>query len=86
MIEGKGLGNKKINRINLSVTNTVNKNLNRLAVACNMRPTTLAAHILETSLNDPSFVHKLQSDLNVYQPYKLVPVQNKGVIEYVIKG
>lgn len=86
MIEDKGLGNKKINRVNVSLTNRVNKKLNQLAVACNTKPTTLAGLLIEMSLNDPKLIHKLQEQYNIYTPYKVVPVQNKGEIEYIIKG
>ena len=50
MIEGKGLGGKKIHRVNVSLTNKQAFKLNRLATACNMKPTTLAAVLIEKGL------------------------------------
>lgn len=86
MIEGKGLGGKKINRVNVSLTNKVNYKLNRLATACTMRPTTLAGVIIEMALNDPQTIDKLQGMYNVHTPYKVIPVRNNGEIDYVIRG
>lgn len=60
MIEGKGLGGKKVNRVNMSLTNKVDKKLRRLATACNLSHTTLAALLVEMSLNDSQLIHKLQ--------------------------
>ncbi|PKG22739.1 hypothetical protein [Niallia nealsonii] len=86
MIEDKGLGNKKIKRVNVSLTNKVNYKLNRLATACNVRPTTLAGMLIETCLNDPQIVNRLQDIYNVHTPYKVIPVQNKGEIDFIIRG
>ncbi|MEH6993087.1 hypothetical protein V7075_10265 [Neobacillus drentensis] len=53
MIEGKGLVGKKIHRVNVSLTNKQAFKLNRLATACNMKPTTLAA---VHRINLPQFI------------------------------
>lgn len=76
MIEGKGLGNKKINRINLSVTNNYSGKLNRLAVACSMKPTTLACLLLERCLDDQELVRELQREFNIHNAYVVEPVRN----------
>ncbi|KSU86559.1 hypothetical protein AS180_17880 [Priestia veravalensis] len=86
MIEGKGLGNKKINRVNVSLSNRTNRKLNQLATACNTKPTTLAGLFIEICLNDSQIVHKLQEEYNIYTPYKVIPVQNNGEIDYIFKG
>lgn len=86
MIEGKGLGGKKINRVNMSLTNKVDKKLRRLATACNLSHTTLAAMLVEICLNDPQIVHRLQKEFNIYAAYKVVPVHRNGEIDYVMRG
>lgn len=56
MIEGKGLGGKRICRVNVSLDNKMNKKLSKLAIACNMKPTTLARVLIEKCLDDPVLV------------------------------
>jgi hypothetical protein len=86
MIEGKGLGNKKVNRVNISLANKMNTKLNKLSTACNMKPTTLACLLVETCLNDPEMVFKLQQEHSVYSAYRVVPIKDftSGEIEYVM--
>lgn len=85
MIEEKGLGGKKINRVNISLDNRENQKLNKLATACNMRPTTLARMLVEISLNDVNLIRKLQDEHGLYNSYKVVPVNNRGQIHYVLQ-
>lgn len=82
MIEGKGLGNKKINRVNVSLTNRVNLKLNRLAISCNMKPTTLAGILIEIGLNEPELINKLQYKYNVTPQYKVTPILNKRETDF----
>ncbi|TYS14258.1 hypothetical protein FZC78_19065 [Rossellomorea vietnamensis] len=86
MIEGKGLGNKKVNRVNISLTNKMSAKLNRLSNACNMKPTTLACLLVEKCLNDPELVFQLQQEHGVYSAYKIVPVKdfNTGELQYIL--
>lgn len=86
MIEGKGLGSKKINRVNISLTNKMSAKLNKLSTSCNMKPTSLACLLVETCLNDPEFVFKLQQDYGIYSAYKVVPIKDfqTGELEYVL--
>lgn len=84
MIEGKGLGGKKVNRVNVSMTNRMNQKLNKLATACNMRPTTLAGLLIEKSLDNVQLVSELQHEYAVHTAYRVLPVKNQGSIEYVI--
>ncbi|MBG9657801.1 hypothetical protein [Cytobacillus firmus] len=86
MIEGKGLGGKKVNRVNISMDNKYNKKLLRLATACNMRPTSLAGLLVELSLDNPELVTKLQAEYGIHTAYKVVPVKNytSGEIEYAL--
>lgn len=86
MIEGKGLGGKKINRVNVSMTNKENVKLNKLAIACNMKPTTLAGLLIEICLADPRLVLQLQNEYAVHTAYKLIPIKdyNTGELQYVL--
>jgi hypothetical protein len=86
MIEGKGLGNKKINRVNVSLNNSYNKKLMRLATACNMRPTSLACLLIELSLDSAELISKLQNEYGIHSAYKVVPVKDHatGELEYVL--
>lgn len=85
MIEGKGLGGKKVNRVNLSLSNKYHAKLNKLAVACNIRPTTLAAALLEKCLDNPKLIAELQADHNIHSAYKIVPVNHQGEVIYTLK-
>ena len=84
MIEGKGLGNKKVNRVNISLSNGYNSKLNKLATACNMKPTTLAGMLIENSLDNASIVADLQKEYGIHTAYKVLPVQSNGEIVYVM--
>lgn len=84
MIEGKGLGGKKVNRVNISMTNRMNQKLNKLATACNMRPTTLAGLLIEKSLDNVQLVSELQSEFAVHTAYRVLLIRNQGSIEYVL--
>lgn len=76
MIEGKGLGNKKVNRVNLSLSNEYTRKLNRLAVACNMKHTSLACLLLERCLDNQELVRDLQREFNIHNAYVVEPVRN----------
>ncbi|MEH7391289.1 hypothetical protein [Bacillus sp. JJ1474] len=84
MIEGKGLGGKKPNRVNLSLSNEYNKKLNSLAVACNKKPTSLAGLLIEMCLDNVELVRQLQDEYGVYNAYMVVPVKNNGEIIYTL--
>lgn len=76
MIEGKGLGGKRICRVNLSLTNETNRKLGRLAVACGVRPTALAAMMVEHCLNDVGVVDRVQTEMNKVEAYKVLPIRD----------
>ncbi|MEH7275586.1 hypothetical protein [Neobacillus vireti] len=86
MIEGKGLGGKKIHRVNVSLTNKQAFKLNRLATACNMKPTTLAAVLIEKGLNDDRLVSELQKEYCTEKAYRVIVVNNNGELNYVLSG
>jgi hypothetical protein len=74
MIEEKGLGGKKINRVNISLSNRYESNLRRLAVACGIKPTTLAGLLVELSLDNADLIADLQKERCKYAAYKVTPI------------
>jgi hypothetical protein len=86
VIEGKGLGGKKVNRVNVSMTNKLSLKLNRLATACNMKPTSLAGLLIERCLNDSRLVSELQKEYCTEKAYRLVFINNQGELNYVLSG
>jgi hypothetical protein len=86
MIEGKGLGAKRVCRVNLSLSNGYDGKLRKLAIACNMSHTTLASQILEQCLDDSLFVNRLQKEYCTQRAYKVVLVENEGEIHYTLTG
>lgn len=88
MIEGKGLGNKKVNRVGVSLSNNYQKKLNRLATACNKKPTSLAGLILERYLDDALMVEQLQNEFGVYEAYRVLPMKKHDApnVTYMLKG
>lgn len=88
MIEGKGLGGKKVNRVNMSLTNKDDSKLTRLAIACNMKKTTLAGLIVEKCLNNPQFVAELQKEYCTQRAYKVLLIKDyeTGEYNYILSG
>lgn len=86
MIEGKGLGGKKVVRVNVSMTNKSSSKLNRLATACNMKPTTLAGLLIEKYLDNVQLLYELQKEYCTQAAYRVIPVNNNGQLEYVLSG
>ncbi|MEF7566378.1 hypothetical protein V4V35_25655 [Bacillus infantis] len=84
MIEGKGLGGKKVNRVNVSITNASLSKLNKLATACSVKPTTLAGMLIDRSLDNPQLVSELQKEFAVHTAYKVLPVRRNGETQYVL--
>ena len=88
MVRDRGVGGKRVHRVNISVTNFDARNLNRLATSCNLRPTALAALLVVKSLNDPSVVKYLQDEYNLYEEYEVLPIfdHTTGKTELTLRG
>ncbi|MEH7308067.1 hypothetical protein [Neobacillus drentensis] len=86
MIEGKGLGGKKVHRVNVSLTNRQSFKLNRLATACNMKPTALAGMLINLSLNNVELVNRLQQEYCTQTSYRVVLVNKGGELVYLLNG
>ena len=74
---------KRLNRVNISLSNEYDSKLNKLSIACNTRPTTLAELIVRQVLDNSSYVHHLQDQYNIYPAFKILIVNENGVIKYV---
>ncbi|MBB6447375.1 hypothetical protein [Bacillus benzoevorans] len=85
MIEGKGLGGKRVCPTKLSLTNRMDSNLKRLATSCGMPKATLAALIIERCMSDPLYVSQLQKEFNVNPSYLVMPVTRNGEVELVVR-
>ncbi|MEC1726909.1 hypothetical protein P9E34_19550 [Schinkia azotoformans] len=87
MIEGKGLGGKKVNRVNMSLSNRYDTKLKRLATSLNIRPTTLAERLIVFCLESPELVSILQKKYSVHDAYKVIPLENyiTGELEFLLK-
>lgn len=77
MIEEKGLGNKKINRVNISLSNRYFSKLKKLSISCNMRWTTLSGLIIEMFLNDPRLMKKIQDEYCTEPIYRVLAMNEK---------
>jgi hypothetical protein len=85
MIEGKGLGNKRVNRVNVSLSNRYFSKLKRLSISCNMRWTTLAGLMIEMFLNDATLMKKIQDEYCTEPIFRVLPMNDKPK-NYVIYG
>jgi hypothetical protein len=86
MIEGKGLGGKKVHRVNVSLSNKESNKLARLATACNMAPTSLAGLLIEKCLNSAQLVAELQKEYCTQRSYRVVLVNKDGELHYLLNG
>lgn len=86
MIEGKGLGNKKNNRVNLSLSNEYLRKLKWMSQACGKRPTEFAGSLLEMMLDDPVKMYELQDQYCLYEAYRVRVVKAMGHTHYELPG
>jgi hypothetical protein len=84
IIEGKGLGGKRINRVNISLSNKNSLKLNRLATACNLKPTTLAGLFIEKCLDNPQLVAEMQKEYCTQSAYRVLLINKGGELHYVL--
>jgi hypothetical protein len=86
MQEGRGLGGKKIARVNVRLTNEFEQKLNMLAVACNKKPGELARMLLEYCLDDARVVTFFQNEYCTRAAYRirLVKDYNADKTEYIL--
>jgi hypothetical protein len=85
MVEGKGLGSKKVNRVNISLSNRYFNKLKKLSISCNMRWTTLCGLIIEMFLNDQYLMKRIQDKYCTEPIYRVLPMNDKEK-NYVIYG
>lgn len=80
MIEGKGLGGKRINRLKVSLTNKEENDLIKLATACGMKKSELAYKILTDHLYDSLYINQLQREYCTQSAYKVVMVNKQFIL------
>jgi hypothetical protein len=86
LIEGKGLGGKRVNRVNASLSNKEDSDLRKLATACGMKHTELTWHFIRRCLYDPVIVNEFQKEYCIQSAYKVVTIQENGELHYVLRG
>ncbi|MDQ6600910.1 hypothetical protein [Bacillus salipaludis] len=86
MIVSKGGGNKKINRVNLSLTDKQFMNLKRLSIKLNIRHTKLAALIIEKCLSNVQLINDLQNEYCTQKAYRIVPINKNGELTFTLIG
>lgn len=73
-VERNKPGKGRKNRVSPSLDTQTEVSLGRLAVSCNMTPTTLAYHLIKHCLSDASIVDLMQLDYNSNRAYWVIPV------------
>jgi hypothetical protein len=86
LIEGKGLGNKNINRINLRLSNSYDLKLKQLSRSVNKKPAELTRYIVEYFLDNAQFVFELQDKFCLYDAYRVTPVRANSEVKYQLNG
>lgn len=71
---------KKIN-VNPALDQDTHRKLKRLALACDVSKTALAAEIIRIAVNTPSFVNYLQQ-LHEADEFRVIPMSENGGITY----
>lgn len=86
MIEGKGLGNKQINRTTLRLSNSYDLKLKQLSRSVNKKPGELSRYIVEYFLDNAQLIHDLQEKFCLYDAYRVTPVRANGRVKYQLRG
>ena len=82
-MDGKrGIGGRRVVRVNLSMASEYHSKLKKLSTACDMQPTTLAMKLIELSLDSPSVIQWLQDKYNKQEEYRVTPISSNGMIIY----
>lgn len=79
---GRGLGGKRCNRKSVSLSNEYLIKLEHLSVSCDLPPATLMSILIETCLDSPNLVAKLQDRFNKNPNYRVYPVIENGKVIY----
>ncbi|MEH7490816.1 hypothetical protein [Neobacillus niacini] len=82
MIEGKGLGGKRIARKGASFTNKEEGHINKLATACDMTPAELIWRMCRKCLYDPMILNEFQKEYCKEKAYRIILING----EYVLSG
>jgi hypothetical protein len=80
MIEGKGLGGKRCNRLATSITNKEESDLVKLSTACGMSKSEMTHYMINHCLYNGTFVSSVQKEYCTQKAYKVVLVNKELVL------
>jgi hypothetical protein len=86
MIEGKGLGGKRVSRYNLSLTNQESLNLERLARSVNKNPSVLIREIFFQCIYNDQFLQKYLDEHCIEKAYRVVMLKTEGEAKFILTG
>mgnify|MGYP003857545199 CR=1 FL=1 len=73
---------KKI-RVNSSLTKSVHDKLDRLAMACGVTKTGLAAHLLELCLDNENIINFIQDHHKFTARFRIIPTKIEGELQFI---
>jgi hypothetical protein len=86
MKEKKGMrserSDKKI-RVNSSFNKMVHEKLDRLAMACGVTKTTLAAYLVELCLHNENIINFVQDQYRETSRFRIIPTKIEGELKFI---
>lgn len=76
MGKSRGLGGKRIVRKSVSMDNSVDKKITRLAISCGMFESEFIFLILKLAMNSVDFINDVQDKYCVNELYRAIPIVN----------
>ena len=73
---------KKI-RVNSSFNKTVHEKLDRLAMACGITKTSLAAHLVELCLHNENIINFVQDQYKDRSRFRIIPSKVDGELKFI---
>ena len=74
--------NKKI-RVNSSLDKVVHEKLDRLAMACGITKTALAAYLVELCLDNENIINFVQDQYRESSRFRVIPTKVEGVVKFI---
>lgn len=65
-------GKGRKNRIGISLETTYENMLKRLAISCDMQPTTMAYVLIKKCLDDSAVIHQVQAEFATSDDYRVI--------------
>lgn len=73
---------KKV-RVNSSLSRDVHDRLDRLATACGITKTSLAAYLIEVCLNNENIIQFVQKEFDEQARFRIIPSRVNGELQFV---